>query len=105
MEINQLLATCKLIFCATGYHSLNFDELFWATIQDTVYIASCTSPDSEFGKEAIKNFEPMQMGDVPATYADVTDLTRDTGFTPSTPIAEGIKQFVSWYKDYYKVST
>ncbi len=60
--------------------------------------------ETEIGKKAIKNMEPMQPGDVPSTYADVADLTRDTGFSPATPIAEGIKKFVNWYKDYYKIS-
>jgi UDP-glucuronate 4-epimerase len=46
---------------------------------------------------------PMQAGDVPATYADVEDLTRDAGFRPSTPIEDGIERFVAWYRDYYKV--
>jgi UDP-glucuronate 4-epimerase len=43
----------------------------------------------------------MQPGDVPATYADVTDLMNDVGFQPATPIEEGIRRFVAWYRDYY----
>jgi UDP-glucuronate 4-epimerase len=43
----------------------------------------------------------MQMGDVPATYADVDDLMRDVGYAPKTPIETGIARFVEWYKDYY----
>ncbi|BAW79924.1 NAD-dependent epimerase/dehydratase [Candidatus Nitrosoglobus terrae] len=57
------------------------------------------------GCEAKKNFLPMQAGDVPATYADVDDLMKDTGFRPNTPIEEGIIRFVIWYKDYYKVTS
>ena len=53
------------------------------------------------GKKAKKNLLPMQLGDVPATYADVDDLMRDFGFKPSTSIEEGITQFVQWYRDYY----
>ena len=53
------------------------------------------------GKKAKKNMLPMQIGDVPATYADVDDLMRDVGFKPSTPIEEGIRKFVEWYQDYY----
>lgn len=53
------------------------------------------------GKKAVKNLLPIQPGDVPATYADVDDLTRDVGFKPSTPIEEGIKKFVDWYKEFY----
>jgi UDP-glucuronate 4-epimerase len=52
------------------------------------------------GKTAVKNFLPMQPGDVPATYADVDDLTRDVGFKPSTPIEVGVERFVRWYRDY-----
>jgi UDP-glucuronate 4-epimerase len=55
------------------------------------------------GKKARKNFLPLQAGDVPATYADVDDLMREVGFKPSTPIEEGIRAFVGWYRSYYKV--
>ncbi len=55
------------------------------------------------GKKAEKNLLPMQPGDVPDTYADVTALTDDVGYKPDTPIEEGIKKFVDWYRDYYKV--
>jgi UDP-glucuronate 4-epimerase len=55
------------------------------------------------GKTAIKNLMPLQPGDVEATFADIDDLTRDTGFRPSTPIEEGIGKFIVWYKEYYKV--
>jgi UDP-glucuronate 4-epimerase len=57
------------------------------------------------GKKAVKNLLPIQAGDVPATCADVDDLTRDAGFKPSTPIKEGIVRFVEWYKDYYEISS
>jgi UDP-glucuronate 4-epimerase len=56
------------------------------------------------GKKAEKNFLPMQPGDVPATYANVDDLMRDVGFKPNTPIEEGIKRFVAWYRDYYRIA-
>jgi UDP-glucuronate 4-epimerase len=46
---------------------------------------------------------PLQPGDVVETYADIDDLVRDTGFKPQTPIEVGIKNFVEWYKNYYKV--
>ncbi len=54
------------------------------------------------GKEAKKEFMDLQPGDVPATYADIEDLINDVGFKPATPIEEGIKRFVTWYKEYYK---
>jgi UDP-glucuronate 4-epimerase len=56
------------------------------------------------GRKANKLLLPMQPGDVPATFADVSDLTRDVGFKPSTSIEEGVRRFVDWYLDYYKVS-
>jgi len=55
------------------------------------------------GKRAEKHFLPIQSGDVPATYADVDDLIKDVGFRPSTPVEDGIRRFVDWYKEYYKV--
>jgi UDP-glucuronate 4-epimerase len=52
-------------------------------------------------KEAKKEFLDLQLGDVPATYADVDDLIKDVGFKPGTPIETGIKRFVGWFKEYY----
>ena len=54
-------------------------------------------------KKAERNLLPMQAGDVVATYADVDDLMRDVGFKPSTPIEDGVKKFVEWYRSYYRV--
>ncbi|WP_339340179.1 NAD-dependent epimerase [uncultured Oceanicoccus sp.] len=54
------------------------------------------------GKEAKKNMLPMQPGDVEATFADVSALQRDTGYSPSVSIDEGVKRFVEWFKEYYK---
>ena len=58
-------------------------------------------PGGKLGRKAIRNFLPMQAGDVPATCADVDDLMAAVGFRPATPIAEGIRRFVAWYRDYY----
>ncbi len=55
------------------------------------------------GKEAIKNLLPMQQGDVPDTYADISELVHDLGYKPATLLDEGIKNFVDWYKDFYKI--
>jgi UDP-glucuronate 4-epimerase len=55
------------------------------------------------GREAVKNFMPMQDGDVPATHADVEELAAWTDFRPAMPVPEGIQRFVAWYRDYYKV--
>jgi len=57
------------------------------------------------GRKANKCLLPMQPGDVPATFADVNDLTRDVGFQPSTSIEEGVRRFVDWYLDYYIISS
>jgi UDP-glucuronate 4-epimerase len=59
--------------------------------------------EKEIGKPAKKNLLPMQPGDVVATYADVSELKDATGFEPKTPLAEGLKRFVGWYRGYYKV--
>ncbi|MFC1750639.1 NAD-dependent epimerase [Pseudomonadota bacterium] len=55
------------------------------------------------GIKAEKNLLPLQPGDVPATFADVSDLVNDVGFKPSTSIEDGIANFIDWYKQYYKV--
>lgn len=57
--------------------------------------------EKALGKTARKNFLPMQAGDVPATYADVQDLIGDVGFKPDTPLEEGVRCFVEWYRSYY----
>ncbi|MET4294193.1 UDP-glucuronate 4-epimerase [Bradyrhizobium sp. LB8.2] len=59
--------------------------------------------EQELGRTAVKELLPMQPGDVLETFADVSDLMRDTGFAPSTPIAHGVRNFVTWYRDYFKV--
>jgi len=55
------------------------------------------------GRKAQKNLLPLQLGDVPDTWADVEDLVADVGYRPSTPVEVGIRNFVDWYLDYYKV--
>ncbi|WP_377160916.1 NAD-dependent epimerase [Roseateles sp. UC29_93] len=55
------------------------------------------------GREAVKEFLPLQDGDVPATHADVEELAAWTGFRPAMPVPEGIRRFVAWYRDYYQV--
>ena len=59
--------------------------------------------EAECGREAIKNFMPMQKGDVPATWADATLLQELTGYRPQTEFRDGVRQFVAWYRDYYRV--
>ena len=55
------------------------------------------------GKKAIRNYMPMQDGDVPATFADVSALERDFGYRPRTSVREGVGNFVRWYREYYQV--
>jgi len=55
------------------------------------------------GRKAIKRHLPAQLGDVPATYADVTDLTASVDFHPDTPIETGIARFVAWYREFYRI--
>jgi UDP-glucuronate 4-epimerase len=58
--------------------------------------------EEALGRSAEKRFLPLQDGDVPATFADVSELTEWTGFRPRMPVAEGIGRFVRWYLEYYE---
>ncbi len=60
--------------------------------------------ENALGKKAGKNMLPLQMGDVPATYANVDDLVKDMGYKPEMDLETGIQNFVNWYKDFYKVA-
>ena len=59
--------------------------------------------EHELGRPAAKEFLPMQPGDVPDTYADVDQLMHDVHYKPETTVQEGIRRFVTWYRDYYKL--
>ncbi len=61
-----------------------------------------TTLEQLLGRKAIRDYQPMQMGDVPDTYASIVRLRAATGFAPSTPLAEGLARFVEWYRDYYR---
>jgi UDP-glucuronate 4-epimerase len=67
---------------------------------ELMHFISCL--EKALGREAKKNFLPMQPGDVPNTFADVDDLVADVGFKPATPIEDGIERFVQWYRSYYR---
>jgi UDP-glucuronate 4-epimerase len=58
--------------------------------------------EGAIGKKAVIEFEPMQPGDVPATYANVDDLMREVDFQPSTPIKTGVERFIDWYRIYHR---
>ena len=57
--------------------------------------------EEALGKEAKKEFLPIQPGDVPDTYADVSDLVKEFDYKPNTSVKEGIANFAQWFKDYY----
>ena len=59
--------------------------------------------EEALGRKAERNLLPMQPGDVPATSADTTELDKWVGFKPSTPVKEGVRRFVEWYREYYGV--
>ena len=68
-------------------------------LQQELLRAGVLPEDYDF--EAHKKLVPMQPGDVPITYADVSDLERDFGFKPSTTLREGLRRFAEWYKAFY----
>ncbi|MGI9484141.1 MAG: NAD-dependent epimerase/dehydratase family protein [Hyphomicrobiales bacterium] len=57
--------------------------------------------ETALGRKAIRQMEPMQPGDVRATYADIDAISTDHGFSPAVPLEEGIERFVTWYKHYH----
>ena len=59
--------------------------------------------EQALGRKAIIELAPMQAGDVPATYADITDTQRDLGFMPTTPIDVGLPRFVAWFRAYHRL--
>ncbi|MFA6760234.1 MAG: NAD-dependent epimerase [Sulfuricurvum sp.] len=59
--------------------------------------------EKRLGRKIAKNMLPMQDGDVPATYADVSDLVEDLGYKPATPVQEGVDRFVDWYLEFFEV--
>ncbi len=58
--------------------------------------------EKRLGKKIEKNMMPIQAGDVPATYADVTDLVEDLDYKPATPIQEGVDKFIDWYLEFFE---
>jgi UDP-glucuronate 4-epimerase len=61
--------------------------------------------EQSLGRTAEKRLLPMQPGDVPDTWADVSALRRDVGYAPSTPIEVGVARFAEWYSDYYRIKS
>jgi len=57
--------------------------------------------EASLGRKANRNYMPMQLGDVPATWADAALLQRLTGYRPQTDFRDGVARFVEWFRDYY----
>lgn len=66
-------------------------------------IAYIEAIEQALGRKAVMEYLPMQQGDVPSTYADVSRLQSAVGFKPSTPVKAGVEAFVRWYREYYSV--
>jgi UDP-glucuronate 4-epimerase len=71
-----------------------------APVHLTVYVKAI---EEALGMKAIREFLPLQPGDVPNTYADVSSLIKAVGFQPTTSVREGVNRFVNWYRDYFRV--
>lgn len=74
---------------------------FVTILQEELIRAGVLPKDYDF--EAHKKLVPMQPGDVPVTYADITALEADMGFKPSTSLRDGLRKFSEWYKNFYNV--
>lgn len=96
-KLTQAEAAAKGIDSTAPYKIYNIGNHSPVTLMDFI-----TTIEKAMGKEAEKIMMPMQMGDVPATYADVQALMDDVGFKPDTPLSVGIQKFVDWYRDYYQ---
>ncbi|MEM6449821.1 MAG: NAD-dependent epimerase [Cyanobacteria bacterium P01_D01_bin.105] len=99
-KLTQLEAEAKGRTSTAPYKIYNIGNHNPVTLMDFI-----NTIEKALGKNAEKIMMPMQMGDVPATYADVQDLMDDVGFTPTTPLSVGIQKFVDWYKDYYQLES
>ncbi|MGB7085325.1 MAG: NAD-dependent epimerase [Phormidesmis sp.] len=95
-SIENSAPTNEIEATAAPYKIYNIGNHSPVTLMDFI-----TTIEQAMGKTAQKNMMPMQLGDVPATYADVDDLMEDVGFKPETPLSVGIQKFVDWYKSYY----
>lgn len=96
-KLTKAEAEAKGVDSTAPYKIYNIGNHSPVTLMDFI-----TTIEKAMGQEAEKIMMPMQMGDVPATYADVQALMDDVGFQPDTPLSVGIQKFVDWYKDYYQ---
>ena len=97
-ETREDIAECDSLSPAAPWRVVNIGNSQKVRLMDFV-----TAIEDSCGREAVKNFMPMQKGDVPATWADATLLKELTGYAPRTDVREGVSQFVAWYRDYYNV--
>ncbi|WP_433910678.1 NAD-dependent epimerase/dehydratase family protein [Sphingomonas yabuuchiae] len=81
-----------------GHRILNIGDSQPVGLMDMI-----STLERTLGRDAIKIMKPMQPGDVTATYADVSKLNALTGYAPQVQLAEGLKRFVAWYREYYGV--
>ena len=81
-----------------GHRILNIGDSQPVGLMDMI-----STLERTLGRDAIKIMKPMQPGDVTATYADVSKLNALTGYAPQVELAEGLKRFVAWYREYYGV--
>ncbi len=90
-------------YCVYNIGNNNPENLldFVTILQEELIRAEVLPADYDF--EAHKKLVPMQAGDVPVTYADVSALEKDFGFKPSTSLREGLRKFAEWYKEFYRV--
>ena len=68
--------------------------------QPVTLMAFIEAIEKSLGRTAVRNYMDMQVGDVPATWADASLLRRLTGYAPQTDVREGVRRFVAWYREY-----
>ena len=82
----------------------NFNFEIFNLVQATLFLIDFIKTLEEIiGTEAIKNYLPLQVGDIRSTWADVSKSRKLLNFNPQTDIKEGLTKFVDWYKAYYKI--
>jgi UDP-glucuronate 4-epimerase len=84
-------------FSSAPYHLYNIGNNQSVKLTDFI-----DAIEENLGKKAIRNYMPMQPGDVLKTWADVEDLSKNFNYAPKTPVKEGIREFIKWYREYYK---
>ena len=99
--VDNIIAGVKASLFTGGldpYEIFNLGNNNPENLMDMIHLLAGT-----LGVEPKMEMLPMQPGDVPATYADISKAHKKLGYTPHTPIAEGIPKFVKWYKEYHRI--